>query len=143
MRKHVLIAPSIMATLLAMGCAPKTMYEWHGYDDTLYSHYKDPAKQEENLARLQELVQKNEHDQVKMPPGVYADCGYALLEAGRATEAIVCFEKERSAWPESTVLMEKLIRNVNLQTRSNNKTPTVQGTEGQMTAPASTSKGDK
>ena len=143
MRRHAFTAPLVMAVLLAMGCAPKTMYEWNGYDDTLYSHYRDPADQEKNLARLQALVQKNEHDQVKMPPGVYADYGYALLEAGRPTEAVVYFEKERSVWPESTVLMEKLIRNVNRQPGANNKTPTVQGVEGQIVAPASTSEGDK
>ncbi len=113
MRKTVFLLLVPAAALLAAGCGPKTLYTWRGYDDSLYAHYKNPQDHAKHIERLQEFVTQTETDGLKMPPGVYADYGYALLEESRFDEAVTCFKKEKETWPESAVIMDKMIRNVN------------------------------
>jgi hypothetical protein len=88
--------------------APQPMYAWGSYSPALLSYYKKPG----------ELAQFAEHLQVslavaeaanKVPPGLYAEVGYVMLEMGKRDEAITFFGKERDRWPESGALMTKLI----------------------------------
>ncbi len=112
MRKAFLMLLVPAAVLLAAGCGPKTLYAWRGYDDTLYAHYKNPQDHARHVERLQKIVTETEAEGVKMPPGVYAEYGYALVEESRFDESVTYFKKERETWPESTVLMDKMVRNV-------------------------------
>ncbi|MGE5190199.1 MAG: DUF4810 domain-containing protein [Gemmatimonadota bacterium] len=100
------------AALLAAGCGPKTLYNWRGYDDSLYAHYKSPQDHAKHIERMQRIVTETEAAGLKMPPGVYAEYGYALLEESRFDESVTYFNKEKETWPESAVLMEKMVRNV-------------------------------
>jgi len=93
------------------GCAPKTMYRWGGYDQALYDHYKNPQQRDEFVAKLGGVISEAEKTGGVVPPGCYAEYGWALYEEGRTAEAIVYYEKESKLWPESRPLMEKLIRN--------------------------------
>jgi hypothetical protein len=111
-RKAVFLLLVPAALLLAAGCGPKTMYTWRGYDDTLYGHYKNPQDHERHIERMRTIVTGNEAAGVKMPPGVYAEYGYALLEEGRFDESLTYFGKEKETWPESAVLVDKMTRNV-------------------------------
>ena len=112
MRKAFLMLLVPAAVLLAAGCGPKQMYPWRGYDDALYAHYKNPQDHARHVERLQKIVTETEAEGVKMPPGVYAEYGYALLEESRFDESVTYFKKERETWPESAVLMDKMVRNV-------------------------------
>ncbi len=112
MRKTVLMLLVPAAALLAAGCGPKTLYTWRGYDDSIYAHYKNPQDHAKHIERLQKIETETEAAGVKMPPGVYAEYGYALLEESRFDESVTYFKKEKETWPESAVIMEKMIRNV-------------------------------
>jgi hypothetical protein len=105
---HVLGA---LAALALFGCAQNTMYRWGGYDEALYDHYKNPQKRDEYVAKLSGIIQAAEANGGVVPPGCYAEYGWALYEEGRTTEAVAYFEKESKHWPESRPLMDKLIRN--------------------------------
>jgi hypothetical protein len=106
-----LAAAAVIAGLSPLGCAQTTMYRWGGYDDALYDHYKNPQKRDEFVAKLSGIIREAEATNGMVPPGCYAEYGWALHEEGRAAEAVVYFEKESKRWPESRTLMEKLIRN--------------------------------
>lgn len=112
-RKPLLLAAAVLAlSVLAQGCAPGRKYAWGNYDTTLYAHYRNPQNLEAHLERLEVIVRNAEAESPgRVPPGLYAEYGYALYEAGRTAEAIAWFEKEKAQWPESSVLMEKMIRN--------------------------------
>jgi hypothetical protein len=58
---------------------------------------------------------------------LYAEYGFALYEAGRIDEAVIYFRKEKEKWPESAVIMDKMIRNARRQEEIR-KNPTTQGT---------------
>jgi len=99
---------ALLPAMLAAGCAgPGTMYEWGNYQPALLDNTKsdDNEKFEE---KLRETIEKGEEKDA-VPPGVYAELGYVLLNSQRPAEAITYFEKEKSRFPESTVLMDKMI----------------------------------
>ena len=61
------------------------------------------------MASLKTIILAAQQEGKTVPPGIYAEYGYALYEEGNAPEAIKYFERERDTWPESRVFMEKLI----------------------------------
>jgi len=105
-----LLAALAVAALAASGCAGKvTTYRWGNYDEILYSHYKHPQERQAYVAGLKTIILAAQQEGKTVPPGIYAEYGYALYEEGNAPEAIKYFERERDTWPESRVFMEKLI----------------------------------
>lgn len=99
---------------LVAGCAPRTRYAWNNYDDKLYQHYKNPAEFDQFVEHLKEVIEDGKEDG-KVPPGIFAEYGFALYEKGNFPEAARYFKLESDKWPESRVLMAKMIQNA--QTR--------------------------
>lgn len=119
--------PIVLALSAASGCATQTMYAWGGYDNALYSHYKNPADHEAFVAQLKTVILEAEQQGRRVPPGTYAEYGFALYEEGQFDQATAYFQKEGDIWPESRVLMAKMIRNAQ-QARS--KVAPAQPTQG-------------
>jgi hypothetical protein len=100
-----------MVSAIAAGCATNTeKYHWGEYDSSLYAYYRDPSKVAELSAALEAVVKDAEQTKSVVPPGVYAEYGYLLLQQNRSKEAIGLFEQEKSSWPESTVFMNRMIQ---------------------------------
>lgn len=95
--------------VLLTGCT-STKYAWNNYDDKLYAYYKNPNDLEKFSAHLKETIAIGER-QNTLPPGIYAEYGYLLYEMQNYSEAIVYFDKERTRFPESQLLMAKMINN--------------------------------
>jgi hypothetical protein len=95
----------------ASACTPQANYHWGSYDAALYRHYRDPQDREQWVEALRTTILEAEQRGMKVPPGLCAEYGYALLEEGQAAAALPWFEREKKTWPESAVLMEKMIRN--------------------------------
>ncbi|ACG71663.1 conserved hypothetical protein [Anaeromyxobacter sp. K] len=94
---------------LLQGCAGRTLYRWGAYDDALYAHYKNPQDREAFVERLRVVIDEADQAGEKVPPGCYAEYGYALYEEARYEDASRYFKLEREKWPESGVLMQKMI----------------------------------
>lgn len=107
------IVYALIACAVLSGCATnKGLYEWSGYSGLLYQSYKDPSKVAENLAKLEANILQAERSGFKVAPGLYADLGTMMLQAGHREKALSYFRKERELWPESAVLMDAMIKNV-------------------------------
>ena len=105
-----------LAALACAGCqAPTALYHWNGYDEALYAHYRKPQDREAFVAGLRTTIDGARAQGLRVPPGIYAEYGYALYEEGKAQEAIPWFELEARDWPESRLLMQKMIRNAGLR----------------------------
>lgn len=93
---------------LALGaCSPTTKYNWGNYSSALYDYQRDPNEQADYLAALAAIIEKG--GQQKVPPGIIAEYGYMELSRGNVEQAISLFEKEKAAWPESAVFMDRAI----------------------------------
>ena len=105
--KHLMLF--FLIILGGIGCATSTsLYSWGTYDSDMYQYYKNPDSRESLMLNLSTLIDSAEQNQT-IPPGIYAEYGYLLLEAGNPSDALVYFEKEKSKWPESTIIMDKMI----------------------------------
>lgn len=100
--------------LLASGCASSGLYEWGNYDESLYKYYKNAENEESFFASLEKLINDNakKSDGFRKPiaPGLYAEYGYLLFERGRYQDAIAAFSEEKKAYPESSLLMNKMMK---------------------------------
>jgi hypothetical protein len=108
--KKILIAAALLALT---GCATKSgLYEWGGYDGLMYQSYKNPeavAKSRETLAAHIVLLEKGGK---RVAPGLHAELGTLLLQSGDKAGALSNYRRERELWPESAVLMDAMIKNL-------------------------------
>jgi hypothetical protein len=112
MRARIALAFGVAGLAVASaGCRPPAMYHWGGYDTALYRHYRNPQDRVAYVEALQTVIAEADQRGLRVPPGVCAEYGYALYEEGRPREAVAWFQRERDEWPESRLLMEKMIRN--------------------------------
>ena len=109
--KLMRVALLTSCALLVSACGVKTMYDWNGYNYAVLKHYKDGTTAEEFANSLQEIVEKAEAKD-RVPPGLYAEYGYALLEAGHSGLAAEYFVKEKQKWPEATIFMDRVLSQI-------------------------------
>lgn len=104
---RIAIPATLILLALLSGCATQR-YDWGNYESALYQHYRNPADQNLFATELAGTLARAE-SRGKVPPGLYAEYGYELYAAGRPDEAQVYFKKESALWPESRVMMTRLI----------------------------------
>ena len=100
--------------LLLTGCARQEIFYWGNYENTLFERYVENDNSQTET-RLQVLIQEAQNANRRVPPGVYADYGVILCKQGKESKAISFFEQEKKLYPESSILMNKLINSVNFQ----------------------------
>jgi hypothetical protein len=107
----------ILAIALLYGCAapPKPMYYWGEYSQSLYSLKKNSNAEtaDSHLKVLDDIMLKSKEMDLKVPPGICAEYGYYMLSAGKKEEAKKMFQTEKDIYPESTVLMDRMIKSIN------------------------------
>ncbi len=113
MKSSIII--SIFLFLIVTSCVQKkTLFYWGDYSNTLYDYKKTPN--DENLVKhkeaIQDIIEKSEKKNMKVPPGIYCEYGYILAKEGMNLEAKKYFELEGNTYPESAVFMKKLISNL-------------------------------
>ena len=124
--RRPLLAAALAA--VACACAAPAHYHWGDYDAALYRHYRNPQDREAWVEALRTTILESEQRGIKVPPGLCAEYGYALFEEGQAAAALPWFEREKKTWPESTVLMDKMI--LNAQRRATQPAPPAKGPAG-------------
>ncbi|OTG83850.1 DUF4810 domain-containing protein [Acinetobacter sp. ANC 4648] len=103
-----------LACLNLVGCvsAPKSLYSWGVYPQQSYLMLSIPEKTspQEQIAKLEKDIEKAKAKNLAVPPGLYAHLGLIYLNIQNAPRAAEYFELERQVYPESTVLMDRLLK---------------------------------
>jgi hypothetical protein len=103
---------TVLCCLVSAGCAPKKMYYFGNYSNTLYSFEKN--QNDESLLKhkqeLETIITESESKALPVPPGIYAELGYINLKSNNSKEAISLFQAESQLYPESRLLMDRLIQ---------------------------------
>ena len=96
------------------GCSTKTIYYWGEYEKLIYTQYSNPseAPPEMQIQTLEADIQKAKSAGKPLPPGFYAHLGYQYLLLGKRTAAKNSFIAEKTRFPESAVLMDRLISKI-------------------------------
>jgi hypothetical protein len=104
----------LLAAALALiaGCAASpSLYYWGHYEDLVYASYAEPGKVDPAL-QIQQLEADYEaaraHDR-RVPPGFHAHLGVLYFETGKPERARQAFLAEKAEFPESAVLMDRLL----------------------------------
>jgi hypothetical protein len=103
---------SMAALVVALtACATSTQkYNWGKYDPSLYGYYKNPTTVGELNQTLEAIIKSADTTQGLVPPGIYAEYGYLLMQQGKNQEAVDMFKQEQAHWPESKVFMNNMIK---------------------------------
>ncbi len=106
-----LILLSLGCVALLTGCAAPTLYSWGSYESNVYAMYATPdnATADLQVIKMEEDIQKARAKNKKLPPGFYAHLGYLYYQQGDSKLAKRAFETEKSAFPESAVMMDRMI----------------------------------
>ena len=96
------------------GCGPKPLYDWGGYESSLYVMYIQAGefKHHEALADLSKEVEKTNAKGLSVPPGKYAHLGYLSYLAGDTAAASGYFQAEKQAFPESAKFMDRMLEQI-------------------------------
>jgi hypothetical protein len=104
---------SLGLAVVCTGCATQkpTLYQWGGYQDSVYALYADPGKTrpEALVAALEADAAKAASANKSVPPGYYAQLGYLYFQSGKLDRAAQAFARELELFPESKVYMDRLL----------------------------------
>ena len=98
--------------LSMIGCAEKKMYYFGDYSQTLYSFEKnqDEASLVAHQQVLEKIITESGKQNTPVPPGIYAELGFILIKKNQPKEAIYFFQAEAKQYPESEILMKRLVQ---------------------------------
>ena len=106
-RKLALLTAFIGAVALT-ACAPTSRFEWGAYEQALYAYSQNPENRGVYKTALENAIERGRARDA-IAPGLLAELGYLHLEDGNAVEALKYFREERTLFPESAVLMDRVI----------------------------------
>lgn len=100
-----------VALFTLCGCATqKTLYNWGGYQQQVYQHFKtDGNSHEEQIIALEQDLQKAHAKGDSLPPGYHAHLGMLYAKAGKQDQVIQSFETEKRLFPESSGYIDFLM----------------------------------
>lgn len=104
----------LFAALGLSGCArTKPLYQWNGYQPSVYDYLRNQGKSpEEQILALEEGVQEAAADGAKLPPGYLAHLGLLYLNVGRTDQAVAAWQQEKAQFPESAKYIDFLMKNM-------------------------------
>jgi hypothetical protein len=109
------LAFALFIPFLLSSCAPRqTLYSWGHYENTLYTSYAKPGAfpPETQIEQLEKDYQVARSKQKPVPPGWHAHLGYLYYQTGKLDQAKQEFETEKATFPESAILMDRLLARI-------------------------------
>ena len=110
--KRGIVTIIALSLLTLAGCSniSEAGYYWGRYAVTLYAYQKSPSP--ETLAQhekeLRDIIEYSNENQLKVPPGIYAELGYIEQNRGEAATALSFYQQEMNTYPESQAFLERL-----------------------------------
>lgn len=98
--------------ILAACTTEKPLYSWDNYQAASYNYLKnsDEASTQELIETYQKIIEKQKGTRGVVPPGVYADYGFLLLQANRTEEGKELLVKEVALYPESKIFIDRILK---------------------------------
>lgn len=113
--KKILFTSLITIGLVGCAARPQPLYSWGSYTQQTYLMYNQPEKATPSaqIIKLEAEIEKAKAKNLAVPPGLYAHLGLLSLQVNNAQKAVEYFQLERQVYPESRVLMDRLLRKMN------------------------------
>lgn len=99
-------------SLFTVGCAqqPKTLYEWEGYQASLYNYFV-PSKHDAQaqVAILEQSIEKAQAKGSRAAPGLHAHLALLYFNLGRDEEGVGHLVTEKQLFPESAAFVDFML----------------------------------
>lgn len=105
--------PALIIAIFLVSCqtAQKPLYSWGKYENSSYSYLKK-NNDKATLALMDDykkIIGKQEGTRKIPPPGIYADYGFLLMQAGKSEEGKAMLEKEIAIYPEAKIFIDRIL----------------------------------
>jgi len=110
---------SVLAlAILIVSCAPSKknyLYSWGQYYDASYGYLKnkDDKSTQALVANYKSIIDKQAGIRKTVPPGIYADYGFLLMQMNQTEAGKAMLLKEIELYPESKVFIDRILNSVN------------------------------
>lgn len=103
---------TITVIMLASCTVQKPLYTWDKYDVTSYNYLKnsDEKSTQALIETYQNIIEKQQGSRGVVPPGVYADYGFILLQDNKTEEGKAMLLKEVELYPESKTFIDRILK---------------------------------
>lgn len=105
---------AVLTLLLAMASCSvnKPLYSWGKYEHVTYNYLKnqDEKSVQELVKTYESLINNQDGSRRTVPPGVYADYGFLLLQLNKVEEGRAMLAKEVELYPESAALVARILK---------------------------------
>jgi len=90
----------------------KPLYVWQNYDTSSYNYLKDAneASVQQLINTYENLINNEKGARGVLPPGVYADYGFILLQLNQTEKGKMMLQQEVALYPESKVFIERVLK---------------------------------
>lgn len=102
------LVTALLGAVALTACAPTSRFEWGAYEQALYAYSQNPENRGVYKSALEKAIERGRARDA-IAPGLLAELGYLYLEEGNSVEALKHFREERALFPESAVLMDRVI----------------------------------
>ncbi|MCR4822641.1 MAG: DUF4810 domain-containing protein [Treponema sp.] len=111
---------SAAAIFACVSCA-SSQYAWYDYQENYYNYVKkaDEGSEKKLVKSYKKMIKSPGGQRGLVPPGIYADYGWYLLERGKTAEAKECFLKEIEYYPESSTFISSILKRLNNEKSEN------------------------
>lgn len=98
--------------LLAMSCGSTQLYSWYTFQSDYYHYLKnaDEDSQKKLAETYQKIIETQKETRGVVPPGIYADYGWMLLQDGKTDEGKAMLAKEIELYPESEAFVGSILK---------------------------------
>ena len=109
MKKIILLVTIVTITSCS---APANLYTWNKYESNSYNFLKNTNETTTNKLseEYKKIINKQKGIRGVVPPGVYADYGFLLLQSNNMVQAREMLQKEVELYPESKIFIDRIIK---------------------------------
>jgi hypothetical protein len=111
MKKNILI---FLSAVLFVSCSTtqKPLYSWWNYADANYNFLKknDEKSTSKLIEMYEKIIKKQKGTRNVVPPGVYADYGFILIQANKNELGKTMLLKEIELYPESRIFIDRILK---------------------------------
>lgn len=102
----------IVVAFFASCNSTKSLYSWYDYEDATYQYNKKRTDELKTkmLEQYLKLIKKQKGSRKVVPPGLYAEYGYALYMGGKKEEGLDFLKQEIKLYPESETYISRIIK---------------------------------
>lgn len=109
--KKMLLIVAVIVSFVSCG-SPKTLYSWYDYEDATYQYNKRQTDElkVKMMKQYLKMTKKQKGSRRVVPPGLYAEYGYALYMGGKKEEGLDFLKQEIKLYPESETYISRIIK---------------------------------